>query len=140
MNLRLMFEVLGPLRLSFRIFWIKYAKKQRFQLFIWCKARFYSSIYIKVTGKNVKNRYFDFSRFCKKNLSKCCELISISIAFKMAPIKQSNLKIIESIIEIYKLHSKKAMVTPIINGNAKKAKAEINWPWYCNLNVWKSEG
>ena len=34
MNLRLMFEVLGPLRLSFRIFCIKYAKKQRFQLFI----------------------------------------------------------------------------------------------------------
>ena len=67
MNLRLMFEVLGPLRLSFRIFCIKYAKKQRFQLFIWCKASFYSSIYIKVTGTNVKNRYFDFSWFCKKN-------------------------------------------------------------------------
>ena len=34
MNLRLMFEVIGPLRLSFPIFYIKYAKKQRFQLFI----------------------------------------------------------------------------------------------------------
>ena len=140
MNLRLMFEVLGPLRLSFRIFCIKYTKKQRFQLFIWCQAHFYSSIYIKVTGKNVKNQYFDFSRFCKKNLSKCCELISISIAFKMAPIKQSNPKIKESITEFYKLHSKKAMVTPIINVNTKKAKAERNWPWYCNPNVWKSEG
>ena len=86
---------------------IVYAKKQRFQLFIWCKAHFYSSIYIKITGKSVKNGYFDFSRFCKKNLPKCCELISISIAFKMAPIKQSNLKIKESIIEFYKLHSKK---------------------------------
>ena len=44
----------------------------------------------------------------------------------MAPIKQSNLKIKESIIEFYKLHLKKAMVTPIINGNTKKAKAERN--------------
>ena len=34
-------------------------------------------------------------------------LVLISIAFKMAPIKQSNLKIKESIIEFYKLHSKK---------------------------------
>ena len=34
-------------------------------------------------------------------------LVSISIAFKMAPIKQSKLKVKESIIEFYKLHSKK---------------------------------
>ena len=34
-------------------------------------------------------------------------LVSISIAFKMAPIKQSKLKLKESIIEFYKLHSKK---------------------------------
>ena len=120
MNLRLMFEVLGPLSLSF---WIKYAKKQRFQLFIYCKARFYSSIYIKVTGKNVKNWYFDFSRFCKKNLSKCCELISISIAFKMAPIKQSNLKIKESIIEFYKLHSKKGHGYTYNQWKHKKSKS-----------------
>ena len=141
MNLRLMFEVLGPLRLSFRIFCIKYAKKQRFQLFIWCKARFYSSIYIKVTGKNVKNRYFDFSRFCKKNLSKCCELISISIAFKMAPIKQSNLKIKVSTIEFYKLHSKKGHGCTYNQWkHKKKAKAERNWPWYCNPNVENLKG
>ena len=123
MNLRLMFEVLGPLRLSFWIFCIKYAKKQRFQLFIWCEARFYSSIYIKVTGKNVKNQYFDFSRFCKKNLSKCCELISISIAFKMAPIKQSNFKIKESIIEFYKLYSKKVHGYTYNQWKRKKSKS-----------------
>ena len=34
-------------------------------------------------------------------------LVSISIAFKMAPIKQSKLKLKKSIIEVYKLHSKK---------------------------------
>ena len=34
-------------------------------------------------------------------------LVSISIAFKMVPIKQSKLKIKESIIEFYKLDSKK---------------------------------
>ena len=36
----------------------------------------------------------------------------------MAPIKQSKLKLKEFIIEFYKFHSKKALVTPIINGNA----------------------
>ena len=41
----------------------------------------------------------------------------------MAPIKQSNLKIKESVIEFFKLHSKKAMVTPIINVNTKKSKS-----------------
>ena len=123
MNLRLMFQVLGPLRLSFGISCIKYAKKQRFQLFIWCQAHFYSSIYIKVTGKNVKNQYFDFSRFCNKNLTKCCELISISIAFKMAPIKQSNLKIKESIIELYKLHSKKGHGYTYNQWKRKKSKS-----------------
>ena len=80
----------------------------------------------KLQANTSKTDILIFDDFVKKNSSKCCELISISIAFKMAPIKQSNLKIIESIIEFYKLHSKKAMVTPIINGNAKKAKAERN--------------
>ena len=42
-------------------------------------------------------------------------MLRVTFAFKMAP---SNLKIKESIIEFYKLHSKKAMVIPIINGNA----------------------
>ena len=59
------------------------------------------------TGKNVKKQYFDFLQFCKKRLAECFVLVSISIAFKMAPIKQSKLKLKESIIEFYKLHSKK---------------------------------
>ena len=125
MNLRLMFKILGPLRLSFWIFCTKYAKNQRFQLSIWCIAHVYSSIYIKITGKNIEIWYFDFSQFCQENLSKYCKLISISIAFKMAPLKQSDLKIKESIIEFYKLHSKKAMVTPIIKRKKSKSKKKL---------------
>ena len=123
MNLRLMFEVLGPLRLSFWIFCTNYAKNQRFQLSIWCIAHFYSSIYIKITGKNIEIWYFDFSQFCQENLSKYCKLISISIAFKMAPIKQSNLKIKESIIEFYKLHSKKGHGYTYNQWKRKKSKS-----------------
>ena len=41
-------------------------------------------------------------------------MLRVTFAFKMAP---SNLKIKESIIEFYKYILKKAMVTPIINGN-----------------------
>jgi len=82
MNLRLMFEVLGLLRLSFRIFCIKYAKKQRFQLFILCKAHFYSSIYIKVAGKNAKIDILIFHDFVKKTHQNVVSLFQFQLPSK----------------------------------------------------------
>ena len=61
----------------------------------------------KLQAKTSKNDILIFYHFVKKKSLKCCVLVSISIAFKMAPIKQSKLKIQESIIEFYKLRTKK---------------------------------
>ena len=58
-------------------------------------------------AKTSKINILIFHDFLKKNSSKCYELISISMTFRMAPIKQSNLKIKESVIEFYKLDFKK---------------------------------
>ena len=71
------------------------------------KHVFIAQFMSKLQANTSKTDILIFDDFVKKNSSKCCELISISIAFKMAPIKQSNFKIKESIIEFYKLHSKK---------------------------------
>ena len=61
---------------------------------------------LKLQAKTSKNDILIFYNFVKNNCQNV--LVSISIAFKMAPTKQSKLKLKESIIEFYKLHSKKS--------------------------------
>ena len=71
------------------------------------KHVFVPQFLLKIQAKTSKNNILIFYNFVKKRVSKCFVLVSISIAFKMAPIKQSKLKLQKSIIEFYKLHSKK---------------------------------
>ena len=87
------------------------------------KHVFIAQFISKLQAKTSKIDILIFHDFVKKNSSKCCELISISIAFKMAPIKQSNLKIKESIIEFYKLHSKKGHGYTYNQWKRKKSKS-----------------
>ena len=67
------------------------------------KHVFIAQFILKLQAKASKIDILIFHDFVKQNSSKCCELI----AFKMASIKQSHPKIKESIVEFYKLHSKK---------------------------------
>ena len=70
MNLRRIFCVLELIILVFRVLCIKYVTKYIKFPFIWHTVRLCSLISVGVTGKSVKNQFFDFSQFCQKNFFK----------------------------------------------------------------------
>ena len=70
MNLRRIFCVLELIILVFRVLCIKYVTKYIKFPFIWHTVRLCSLISVGVTGKSVKNQFFDFSQFCQKNIIK----------------------------------------------------------------------
>ena len=70
MNLRRIFCVLELIILVFRVLCIKYVTKCIKFPFIWHTVRLCSLISVGVTGKSVKNQFFDFSQFCQKNIIK----------------------------------------------------------------------
>ena len=98
------------------------------------KHVFIAQFISKLQAKTSKIDILIFHNFVKKNSSKCCELISISIS-KWHKESSQTLRLKNILLNFTNCILKKAMVTPIISGNAKKAKAERNWPWYCNPNV-----
>ena len=70
MNLRRIFCVLELIILVFWVLCIKYVTKYIKFPFIWHTVSLCSLISVGVTGKSVKNQFFDFSQFCQKNFFK----------------------------------------------------------------------
>ena len=108
MNLRRIFCVLELIILVFWVLCIKYVTKYIKFPFIWHTVRLCSLISVGVTGKSVKNQFFDFSQFCQKKISsKWSVKTFVSIVIFLVKMAPKNEKIKESIIEFYKLHGTK---------------------------------